>query len=204
MVLLIDGTEIGPAAQVRSTPVPASAYAFTSKGSTRARTRNLSGEAGPMSRRLTHKMSFIASQPEFNLFMFGVLLNYAWELTQAPLYGGVATASYWTVVKGCARATAGDGLILLVAYWSVAAVARDRRWFACLTLLRLAVFVSVGLAITIGLERLALQSPFNGWGWTYAESIPLVPGIGVGLTPLLQWLILPLGTIWLVRRQLQA
>ena len=75
MVLLVEGTEIGPAAQVRSTPVPAGAYAFTSKGSTRARTRNVSGEAGPMSRRLTHKMSLIASQPEFNLFMFGVLLT---------------------------------------------------------------------------------------------------------------------------------
>ena len=150
------------------------------------------------------RKAVLADSPELNLFMFGVLLNYAWELTQAPLYEGAATAAYWTVVKGCARATFGDGVILLIAYWSVAAVTSDRRWLAGLDRLRLAGFVGIGIAITIVLERLALQSTFAGWGWRYSEAMPVVPGIGVGLTPLLQWLILPLTTLWLVRRQIQA
>lgn len=150
------------------------------------------------------RKAVLADSPELNLFLFGVLLNYAWELTQAPLYEGVATAAYWTVVKGCARATFGDGLILLIAYWSVAAATRDRRWFARPDRLRLAGFVGIGIAITIVLERLALQSTFAGWGWRYSEAMPVVPGIGVGLTPLLQWLILPLIAIWLVRRQVPA
>lgn len=150
------------------------------------------------------RKAILIDEPELNLFMFGVLLNYAWELTQAPLYEGVATAAYWTVVKGCARATIGDGFILVVAYWSVAVVAKDRWWFARPDPLRLVGFVAVGIVITVVLERLALQSTFAGWGWRYSEAMPIVPGIGVGLTPLLQWLILPLITLWLVRRHIPA
>ena len=32
--------------------------------------------------------------------------------------------------------------------------------------------------------------------------MPVIPGIGVGLSPLLQWIILPLLLVWFVRRQL--
>ncbi len=38
--------------------------------------------------------------------------------------------------------------------------------------------------------------------WTYQPTMPLLPGTGVGLVPLLQWVVLPLLTVWFARRQL--
>jgi hypothetical protein len=34
--------------------------------------------------------------------------------------------------------------------------------------------------------------------------MPVVPGVGIGLSPLIQWLALPPLVIWLVRRQLTS
>jgi hypothetical protein len=33
--------------------------------------------------------------------------------------------------------------------------------------------------------------------------MPIVPGTGAGLAPLLQWLLLPPVVVWLVQRQIQ-
>ena len=34
--------------------------------------------------------------------------------------------------------------------------------------------------------------------------MPIVPVVGIGLTPLLQWLLIPPLAIWFVRRQLKS
>lgn len=38
--------------------------------------------------------------------------------------------------------------------------------------------------------------------WQYTEAIPTLPLLGTGLSPLLQWSLLPPLVLWLVRRQL--
>lgn len=157
-----------------------------------------------MHRMNEQSVSTVTNQPETNLLMFAVLLNYSWELTQAPLYQGLATAAYWTVVKGCARATLGDAFIMLVAYWSIAGIARNRWWFVRAARLPFVGFLGIGIVLTIVIERLALRSSWSGWGWRYSEAMPLVPWLEIGLTPLLQWLTLPVVTLWLVRRQTAA
>jgi hypothetical protein len=60
-------------------------------------------------------------------------------------------------------------------------------------------FVLMGLALTIVLERLA-TGPLERWA--YSDLMPIVPALGVGLAPLVQWIVLPLALVWLVRRQL--
>lgn len=144
-----------------------------------------------------------ADRPEVNIFIFAVLLNYPWELIQTPLFEGMATAPHWDAVKICTRATLGDGIIMLIAYWSVSAAARNRWWFMRPSRYPVIGFIAVGLVITILLEMLAIRSIHPGWGWQYAEAMPTLPGIGVGLTPLFQWLILPPLALWIVRRQLE-
>ena len=37
---------------------------------------------------------------------------------------------------------------------------------------------------------------------SYLPTMPLLPGTGIGVAPLLQWVLLPLLTVWFVRRQL--
>ena len=143
----------------------------------------------------------ITEQPEFNVAVFAFLLNYPWEFSQVPLFAGMPNAPHWTAIKVCAMATLGDTVITLVAHWVVAFVARSRRWIAAPTAGHLMMFVSIGLAITVVIEQLALRGLWFGT-WSYSPLMPVIPGLGVGLSPLLQWIILPLLLVWFVRRQL--
>ena len=141
--------------------------------------------------------------PEFNVALFAFLLNLPWELWQVPLFDWMAAAPHWEAVKTCSRAAAGDAVIAVVAYWSVALVVRHRGWVVVPTTSTVLGFTACGLAITVAIERLALGG-FWLQDWSYSPLMPVVPGLGVGLTPLAQWLVLPPLLIWLVRRQLTS
>lgn len=139
--------------------------------------------------------------PEFNVAIFALLLNFPWELLQAPLFTGMADARHIDAVKSCSRAAVGDALIMLAAYAAVAAVARDRRWILSTTARELAQFVGIGLAVTTVIERLALRGQWID-SWSYSPSMPVVPGLGIGLAPLVQWIVVPLLVVWFVQRQI--
>lgn len=57
------------------------------------------------------------------------------------------------------------------------------------------------VSVTAAIEWLATRGLWVT-GWAYLLVMPLVPGTGIGLVPLVQWLILPLWTVWFVQRQL--
>lgn len=141
--------------------------------------------------------------PEFNVALFAFLLNLPWELWQVPLFEHMPLAPHWEAVKTCSKAAAGDAAIALVAYWAVAMVVRDRSWVVVPTAARMLGFTVCGLAITIAIERLALARLWMQ-DWSYSPLMPVVPGLGVGLSPLFQWLVLPPLLIWLLRRQLTS
>lgn len=42
------------------------------------------------------------------------------------------------------------------------------------------------------------------WSWHYSDLMPRLPFLGTGLSPVLQWLILPLFVVSLVHRQLRS
>lgn len=139
--------------------------------------------------------------PECNIVLFALLLNFPWEIYQAPLFAGMEDARHRDAVEWCSRATLGDAVILLSAYWLVALATRTRRWILAPTAPQLALFVVAGLAVTVAIERLALSGRWFQ-GWSYAPAMPVVVGLGIGVAPLLQWLVLPPLVVWLVGRQL--
>ena len=141
----------------------------------------------------------VTDLPEFNVALFGFLLNYPWEFLQVPLFKGMATAPHWSAVRFCTRATLGDALIAVFAYWVVSAVIRRRRWITDPRWPQVAAFVGVGLLVTLLFERLA-TGPLDRW--QYADAMPIIPLLGIGLAPLLQWLVLPPLLLWFVRRQI--
>jgi len=59
--------------------------------------------------------------------------------------------------------------------------------------------VVVGVLITVVMERLA-TGPLGRWA--YADAMPVVPVLEVGLSPLLQWIAVPPLIVWFVRCQL--
>ena len=137
--------------------------------------------------------------PEFNVFVFSLLLNYPWELMQMPLFLGMRESTHGVAIKACTYATLGDGVIMLLAYWGGALLVQDRRWIARPRRAPILTMIGIGVALTVLLERWAIVS---AWGWRYAENMPVVPMLGVGLIPVLQWVILPPLLVWFVKRQL--
>lgn len=140
--------------------------------------------------------------PEFNIAVFAALLNLPWEFLQVPFFSGMPAVQHWEGIVTCTRATLGDVVIMLIAYEAVALRA-GRYWLLQPTAGRLFFFVATGLAITVVIERLAVSGLWMG-GWSYAERMVIVPVLDVGLSPLLQWLLLPPLAIWFSRRQLGA
>lgn len=128
--------------------------------------------------------------PELDLAIFAFLLNFPWEFLQVPLYADMAQMPHWQAVKACSRAALGDVVIMLAAYWAVSAIARSRHWIPSRSPRQLALLVGVGVSITIVIELLVLRGLWIDT-WRYAPAMPILPGLGVGLAPILQWIVLP-------------
>lgn len=134
---------------------------------------------------------------EFLLLLYAFLVNLVWEMLQMPLFAYPATVTWGQAGLECVRAAGGDALMLLVSFWLVALLRRDRRWVLRPSAGALSLFLVPGLVMTVVFEALATDV----WGrWTYADTMPVLPVTGTGVVPLLQWLLLPLLIVWLVRR----
>lgn len=114
-------------------------------------------------------------------------LHLAWETLQLPLYTvwsePVARQAFAVI-----HCTIGDlmiaGLSLLLALALVGRSAWPRVSVVPVWLLALV----VGCAYTVYSEWLNISVRGN---WAYAPLMPVVPIIGTGLAPLLQWLVVP-------------
>ena len=140
----------------------------------------------------------IMELPEINVALFAFLLNFVWEFWQVPFFQGMPTAPHWEAIKFCTRATVGDAAIALVAFWAVAAT-HSRNWILHPSTRAIVSFTSVGLAITVVAEWVFTEV-FERWA--YAASMPILPVLGTGVTPVLQWILLPPLIVWFVHRQL--
>lgn len=136
-------------------------------------------------------------QPWAALALFAFLLHFAWEMLQAPAYRAMPDARHWDAVQICLLATVGDVVLTLVAYAVIVAATRRRWWLGTPTAGAIAGFVGAGLVITVVVEWLSV---YLWHRWAYAPGTPTL--FGVGITPLLQWLLLPPLTLWLARQHL--
>jgi hypothetical protein len=142
--------------------------------------------------------AYIVAVPELHIAVFSFLLNFVWEMLQVPFFTGMTTIPHWQGVKECTFATGGDVLISLICFWFVATIVRSRQWLHICSWKHIGLFLLPGLIITVGLEFLAT----NVLGrWTYAENMPVLPLLGTGLIPLLQWIVIPFLLLWLARLQ---
>jgi hypothetical protein len=148
----------------------------------------------------TRLLRALSAAPEFNLAVFALLLNFPWEVLQAPMFDGMAAAPHSAVIGVCLQATLGDAAIMLLAHASVVGVTRRRRWVLAPSPREVAGFAAVGVAITAAIEWLATR---GHWAqtWAYSSAMPVIPGIEIGLSPLLQWVVIPPVALWFARRQ---
>lgn len=144
-------------------------------------------------------MRAITYQPEFNIVVFSFLLHFVWEFVQAPTYAGMVEMNHWEGIKLCISATFGDVGFALTAFVLASIVARTRHWFRNPTAGQYLLYLGIGIGLTIGFEYYYTQVSLR---WTYSDLMPLVPPFGTGLSPLVQWLIVPLVALWLTRVQI--
>lgn len=122
--------------------------------------------------------------------------NLVWEIAQLPLYTIWASAPWPGLAFAVVHCTLGD-ILISAAGFVVAGLVVDRRRSK-----RRAVRIAT-VAIPLGV----FYAVFSEWlnvavreSWAYAPAMPVLPGIGTGLSPLLQWVIVPALGFWLVAR----
>ncbi len=136
--------------------------------------------------------------PELSIFFLSFFLNFFWEVVQTYFYT-IRDSPFNTMLYGWIHCTLGDVIITIGSFWLVSILSRNRRWFLMLNRLSFIGFIIVGIVYTLFSEWLNVHI-FRSWG--YNESMPIIPLIGVGLTPFFQWIIVPPAVILLVRHHL--
>ena len=137
------------------------------------------------------------SVPEAVVGFLSFVLHFVWEFLQVPTYAGMAKLDHWEGVKVCTSATAGDVGFALLAFWTVSLLSKSRQWMTAQLTWQVLLFLGVGIALTIGFEFYYTQISNR---WAYSELMPLIPPFGTGLSPLIQWIFVPLLVLSLGRR----
>lgn len=128
------------------------------------------------------------------LSLIAFVLHVVWENAQAPLFQGYA--SFIAHFPMCLVGTAGDVVITLVVYFIVALLKNDINWISALNKKDIAILAAIGFFIAVGIEWRALL--FGGWA--YAEMMPIIPYLGVGLAPILQMTFLLPFSMYLIKK----
>jgi len=113
--------------------------------------------------------------------------HFVWEAAQLPLYTLWRTGTRHEIVTALIHCTGGDILITTVTLAIACALAQQLRWRAFGWRMIFTAIV-LGVAYTILSEWLNVDIRRS---WSYAPAMPVIPFLGTGLTPLLQWLIVP-------------
>lgn len=130
------------------------------------------------------------------LALIFLLMNAAWEAMQLPFYTLWRDGTAGGIAYATAHCTVGD---LLIGLWAAVTAAITARFAPVPRRGRTFIigFTLIGLSYTIFSEWLNVHIRES---WAYTELMPLLPPFGTGLTPVLQWIVVPLLT-WAIAGQ---
>lgn len=125
--------------------------------------------------------------------------NLAWEIAQLPLYTIWYEGTFGEIAFAVAHCTGGDILIasasLLLALLLVARPTWPDETY------RQVAALAVGFALSYTVFSEWLNTEVRG-SWAYSELMPVVPVLDAGLSPLAQWIVIPIAAFWWARRPL--
>jgi hypothetical protein len=125
-----------------------------------------------------------------------------WEIAQLPLFTIWRTGTAQDIATAVVHCTLGDLSIALVTLSLALVIFGSPDWPArqFVAVLSTVVILSVGYTVySEYVNTIARQS------WAYGPLMPTLPWIGTGLSPLLQWLIVPsLAFVWSGRNRPRA
>ncbi len=120
-------------------------------------------------------------------------LHLGWEIGHASLFDPMSGLPFWTHLAWCARAAGWDVVISATAYLAAAVAGRRIAWVQRRAWWSPTIYFAFGITVTALIERWALDVG----RWQYRDAMPTIAGIGV--TPLLQWIVVPAAILVLVR-----
>ena len=118
------------------------------------------------------------------VFIVAVLLNYLWELAQAPLYVGLeryTAAVFWH----CFVASLGDEIMVMMIFAAGWITFGRWDWFKQPRVTDCLVIPIAGLVLAILVELVAVYVLSR---WAYTEKMPTLPEVNIGLVPIAQML----------------
>lgn len=138
--------------------------------------------------RISNKIGFTAK-----LFGFAWGFDFLWELAQKPLY---IVGTFPQFPLGWIRASLWDAGYILGLYLILAIIHQDFYWLRRKNIWDLGFVFLVGFITATIVERQALAMG----KWFYTQAMPIVPLLGVGLTPFIQLPLMSFFVYWLMRR----
>ena len=121
----------------------------------------------------------------FFTFLLSLVLNFAWEVLQGSLYNGFDfTISH---IAFCGLASIADAIMVMLIYFSFAIIYKNSLWIKHINFQQIIMLVLVGGigAILSEMRHLSIGT------WSYTSSMPIVPFVHAGLSPVLQFMVLP-------------
>ena len=116
------------------------------------------------------------------------IADLVWETAQLPLYTVWTDGTPRDKVVAVLHCTGGDVLIALCS-WAFAVLFAGRPGWPAEASLRVAMLtIAAGFAYTGYSEWLNTTIKRS---WTYSELMPVIPGLGLGWSPILQWIVVP-------------
>lgn len=129
-------------------------------------------------------------------FAFTAVAHLIWEFAHLPLYTIWLTGTMGELVFAAVHCTGGDILIALSAVMLSLFLFGKGAWPAERRIPVVAGAVVFGLVYTIFSEWLNIEIRE---AWAYRDLMPVIPVLGAGLSPVLQWIVVPLTGFSLAR-----
>jgi len=124
-----------------------------------------------------------------------------WEIARLPLYTIWRSGRFGEIAFAVARCTSGDILIAASSLLTDLLLIGTSQWP------EERYWAVTAFALTIGLGCTTFSEWLNATvrqSWTYTELMPRLSAFGIGVSPLAQWIIIPLAAFWLVRPRTAA
>lgn len=122
--------------------------------------------------------------------------NLIWEFAQLPLYTIWHQGTRADILFAALHCTGGDVLITVCSLIAALLLAATPEWPLRRYGHVAAVAIGFGLFYTVFSEWLNTEIRKS---WSYSDLMPTLPFIGTGLSPLVQWLLVPAGAFWVAR-----
>ena len=122
--------------------------------------------------------------------------HFIWEVLQLPLYTIWTLGTPREIAFAVIHCTAGDVMVATLTLIAALTIAGSRDWPSQKFLHVAAITVGLGLSFTICSEWLNVVIRKS---WAYSRLMPTLPGTGTGLSPLVQWIVIPLTALFLAK-----